>query len=267
MKHTTLFLVALFSAIGATARQNATPAQSASASPAASSLQNYAPEMRTVMTVAQARMIVGKFSEAYAKLGRPRVLFYVARDLVDGCSNLQLARQAEAERGKGRKRDAAESAASSKSRASLSLTDRQTIREVERLFGRPFRAVGAQFADQTAAAALIGDKPFEHFTASGSDQARKDREALAQVADIVVEVLISTREVLLPRISQDRTFTVPDIQATAIRLSDAAILGQASSRDIMREQEPGRAVYRFNVNEIAEATALALMEDMALGHQ
>jgi len=48
-----------------------------------------------------------------------------------------------------------------------------------------------------------------------------------------------------------------DIQATAMRLKDARILGQAASSDIS-----GRGGRNFDVREISEATALALMEDM-----
>ena len=60
--------------------------------------------------------------------------------------------------------------------------------------------------------------------------------------------------------------TVPDIQATAIRLKDAAILGQAASADVLGHgEQTARIAQRFGVPDIAEATALALAEDMLTG--
>ena len=56
---------------------------------------------------------------------------------------------------------------------------------------------------------------------------------------------------------------VPDIQATASRLKDSAIIGQAAASDILgKGAQAGRIVQRFDVRDITEATALALMEDM-----
>jgi len=279
----------------------------ASLAPTDAGQRLYTPESHSLVPPDQARAVVEKFTEAYAKLGKPRVLFYVNRDLVDASSGLRLSKRTErteadraetksdvdapaaagapqtqinvnssgavatAPAGRGtttttKEHVSAENTFESAATAQLSLADRQTVRDVERLFGRPFRAAGVQLADQRIAAALIADKPFDHFTASGNEQARKDREALAKVADIVIEVLISSREVLLPKVSGDQTAVVPDIQATAIRLSDSAIVGQASARDVLgKDRDVGRVLNTFDVNDIAEATALALMEDMALG--
>jgi hypothetical protein len=56
---------------------------------------------------------------------------------------------------------------------------------------------------------------------------------------------------------------VPDIQMTAIRLKDAAILGQAAASDVIGKGEAAaQTATRFDVRDITEATALALMEDM-----
>ena len=57
-----------------------------------------------------------------------------------------------------------------------------------------------------------------------------------------------------------KNFKLSDIQATAIRLADAKVLGQAASSE-MTGRDP-RAARSFGVRDIAEATALALMEDM-----
>jgi hypothetical protein len=146
------------------------------------------------------------------------------------------------------------------------LADRQTVRDVERLFGRPFRAAGANLADQKVAASLLADKPLDTFAAGAGDQARKDRDALVNVADIAVEVLVSSRQVTVSNVSGDEVVTVPDIQATAIRLKDSAIIGQASSSDILgKDQQAGRLAQHYDVRDITEATALALMQDMLTG--
>lgn len=146
-----------------------------------------------------------------------------------------------------------------------SLADRQTVRDIERLFGRPLRIAGAQVADQRVVASLIADRPLEEFLATGgSDAARKDREALNRIADVVIEVLVSTRSLTIPGYTSDETRTVPDIQATAIRLSDGAIIGQASATDVLgRDRDAGPIVRQFEVRDIAEATALALMDDIS----
>lgn len=146
-----------------------------------------------------------------------------------------------------------------------SLADRQTVRDVERLFARPLRIAGAHVADPRVVADLIADRPLDEFLAAGGNEgARKDREALKQVADAVIEVLISTRSLTIPGYSGDETRTVPDIQATLIRLSDGAILGQASATDVLgRDRDAGPIVRQFEVRDIAEATALALMDDIS----
>lgn len=281
-----------------------------SLAPTDSGQKLYTPENRSIIPPDQARAVVDKFAEAYAKLGKPRLLFYINRDLVDAHSGLKITKRVERTEsdraesksdvdaaqptnapqvqvnvnsssqpgtvvatpvGRGttsatKEHVSAENTFEASGATTETLADKQTVRDVERLFGRPFRAAGAQLADQRVAASLLADKPFDHFTASGNEQARKDREALGKVADVVIEVLISSREVLLPKISGDQTTVVPDIQATAIRLSDSAIVGQASSRDVLgKDRDAGRILNRFDVHDIAEATALALMEDMALG--
>ena len=144
-----------------------------------------------------------------------------------------------------------------------SLSDKLTVREIETLFGRPFRIAGAGLADQKIASSLIADQAIDRFTTATNESGRKDREALAKIADVVIEVLVSSKTATVTEISGDRTVTVPDIQVTAIRLSDSAIIGQASSSDVLgRDRDAARVVRQFGIREITEATALALMEDM-----
>jgi hypothetical protein len=121
---------------------------------------------------------------------------------------------------------------------------------------------GVTLVDQRVAAHLIGDRPLTNFSVpTEGEQARKDREALTKNADAVLEILISSRQITVPTASGDRTFAVPDIQATAIRLKDAKVIGQASSSDLIG-QGSSKVARNFGVREISEGTALALMEDM-----
>jgi hypothetical protein len=95
------------------------------------------------------------------------------------------------------------------------------------------------------------------------DQAGVGHEAPNPAADVLLEVLVSSKDALVIELSGDRTYPAPDIQATAIRLSDSKILGQATAADLIGQgTSAGRAVRTFGIREIAEATALSLMQDM-----
>ncbi|MBI5380459.1 MAG: hypothetical protein HZA31_01030 [Opitutae bacterium] len=281
--------------------------------PRAENQRVYGPSSATVVPADQARALVEKFSAAYGKLGNPRLLVYVNRELVDTTSGLKLTGRTERyERTKTdakRQMERADAPAAPatagtpqtqvtvnvggasggermhgprgsgtastdkvttsgqntytiQEAAKPTLADRQTVREVERLFGRAFRAAGATLTDQRVAADMIGDKSLADL-AGTSDQAAKDRAALGQVADVVLEILISSRNLTVPAVSGDQTLTVPDIQATAIRLKDAVILGQAAASDVLgKDAQASRIARTFDVRDITEATALALMEDM-----
>ena len=291
------------------------PAQAAPSAPRAENQRLYGPASATIVPAAQAEALVAKFREVYARLGSPRLLFYVNRELVDTASGMKLTGRTERYENSRvstkRERDPSAAAAPAavsapptnpqtqvnvhvgpggekhahaavgtagnvqtetsktsgentytfKEPAKPTLADRQTVREVERLFGRTFRAAGAVLADQKVAADLIADKPLSNL-AGTSDQAAKDRAALAQVADVVVEILLSSRAITVPAVSGDQSLTVPDIQATAIRLKDSAILGQAAASDVLgKDRDAGNLARTFDVRDITEATALALMED------
>ena len=264
--------------------------------------QLYAPASALVAPD-KAREIVEAFRTAYTRLGQPRLLLYVNRDLVDQQTGLHLTSRLEHTEGTQGETTSSGPAAPAANTAPVqnagivgptanasgntsrqtrevkvtadntylaspptptTLADRQTIRDVERLFGRPLRAGGAQLADQRIAAALIADQPLDHFTTATGEAARRDRAALAQIADVVIEVLVSSRTVTVPGIASNQTVIVPDIQVTAIRLHDSAIIGQASATDILgKDRQAGKAMRQDDVNDVAEATALALMEDMA----
>lgn len=263
-----------------------------------------------LITQDQARAVLEHFRNSYKKLGEPRILIYVNRELVDDKSGLKLSARYEktstisslsqndnykdktnaghvnfTSAGNGSltltsSNDSAfrksvttkvdrDNTYRAQERTEPTLADRQTVRDVERLLGRPLRNAGARLADQRVASQLIGDKPLKDIISpTDGSQAEKDRVALKKVADVVIEVLISSRNVTVQEVSGEKTYASPDIQLTAIRLSDAKILGQASSSDILNKGgSPGRLLRTYDVNQITEATALALMEDMMVGVQ
>jgi hypothetical protein len=259
-----------------------------------------------------AKGLVDRFKANYAKLGSPRMVVYVNRDLIDETSGVKLAERKERVQsnstevkseykadpnapqtsttipsasnvtivgdvggnrnnipGSGNvntktEKSTQENTYRNTEKTAATLADKQTVRDVERLFGRPLRMAGASIADQRVATQLLAGRPLQNLQTE-AEQARKDREALGKIADVAVEVLISSRQITVPEVSGDKTYSVPDIQATAIRLSDSRVVGQATASDIIgKDQYAGRIVRNFDVREIAEATALALMEDMLL---
>jgi hypothetical protein len=263
----------------------------------------------------QASSVISRFKEAYPKMGNPRVLIYVNRELVDEKSGLKLASRTEktttaqttvdstfksdsTNAGQGApaqipqggnvtivgdvkgnalrtpgtgnittktERSAHDTSYKHTDKNNSTLADKQTVRDVERLFGRPLRMAGATVVDQSSATQLLTDKPPGSLTALEGEQARKDREAIAKIADVAIEVLISSRNVNVAGISGDQTYTVPDIQATAVRLKDSKVLGQTTATDIIgKDRYAGHIARNFDAAEVAEATALALMEDILL---
>jgi hypothetical protein len=229
-----------------------------------------------LMTQEQAQTIISRFKEAYPGMGSPRFLIYVNRELVDEKSGMKLVRHEE--KIQSQHDSTSNSASTTKStvdnvyhadgKVEPTLADKQTVRDVERLFGRPLRSAGASLADQRVAAELIADKPMAEFVGStDTPEARKDREALGKITDVVIEILVSSKTVAIPTISGDQqSISIPDIQATAIRLKDSKILGQVASADITGRVPPAM-LGNFGVGEISETTALTLMEDMTPGAQ
>ncbi|MHB8521106.1 MAG: hypothetical protein ACYDH9_10150 [Limisphaerales bacterium] len=277
----------------------------ATPSPPAPATETFVYEQKPVsgrpllVTPDQARTIVQRFKTAYPKLGSPRFLIFVNRELIDEQSGVKLSARTEStssvrdatspdtnvavtgglpgsdgriipRREKARRRQdtvTGNNIYRIQDLKEMSLADRQTVRDVERLFGRPLRLSGVSLADQRIATELMGDPPVRSLavTAEG-DRSRKEREALARVVDVVIEVLISSRNVTVAEVSGDQVYAVPDIQATAIRLSDAKVLGQATASDIVgKGQYAGWVAQHFDVHDVAEATALSLMEDMMVG--
>ena len=116
------------------------------------------------------------------------------------------------------------------------LATQQTKREVERLFGRPLRMAGVKLVDA-------------------------DRTNLPEVS---FEVLLSERKLDVIGIRGNITHTVPDIQVTALRVADGSIIGQATVLDLFPQRaSAARMLKRYDIRQLTEATALALMKDMS----
>jgi hypothetical protein len=232
--------------------------------PAAPSQRVYGPTADTLIARQAADGILEGFRKTYQTDGAPRIVIYVNRALVDTATGLKLTERTENfEKTDASVKTSGRNTYKQKDGTPATLADQQTVRDIERLFGRAFRHAGAQLADQKVATSLLPEEPGAHLVGDG---AAKDRKALADIADIAIEVLISSRNITVPEVSGDVTYPVPDIQATAIRLKDAAIVGQAAASDIIgKGVQAGRVIRQFDVNDITEATAIALMEDMLTG--
>ena len=235
-----------------------------SAAPQPGNQQVYGPSSDTLIARQTAEGILERFHKIYNANTAPRIVIYVNRALIDTSTGLKLTAHTENyEKSDTATKTSGRNTYTVKDAPAPTLADQQTVRDIERLFGRALRGAGAMLADQRTAAALLDDNPGHRLV---GDQAAKDREALTGVADIAIEVLISSRNLTVPEVSGDKTYAVPDIQATAIRLKDSAIIGQAAASDVLgKDLQAGRIVRQFDVRDIAEATAFALMEDMLTG--
>lgn len=225
----------------------------------------YGPNADALIPRATAEAIVARFKKTYGTEQAPRIVVYVNRALSDTAPGVKLVSHTEhyekADNATKTSGDTTYTAADAA--PAPTLADQQTVREVERLFGRVFRNAGAQLADAKVAISLLPEQPGVHLV---GDQGAKERDALKSVADVAIEVLISSRNLTVPGVAGDATYAAPDIQATAIRLKDSAIIGQAAASDIIGQGVPaGRVLRQFDVRGITEATALALMEDMLTG--
>lgn len=256
--------------VPATQAQPDTTGKSLLTPPAGENQRVYGPQYTTLVAPETVQALSDRFRAGFGQAGSPRIVVYVNRGLADTESGLQLTGRKERiyeTRSTGKDAEttnttdrSAESTYTAQETPKPSLADQQTVRDVERLIGRVFRNAGARLADARAAVALIGGDPAIRLA---GDHGVRERDALKQVADIAIEVLISSRDLTVTAVSGDATYSVPDIQMTAIRLNDAAILGQAAASDILGHgSQASGVVRRFGVPDITEATAFALMEDM-----
>jgi hypothetical protein len=189
----------------------------------------------------------------------PRILIHVNRPLLESPSDASVS---------------STSAGDTKTeQPEPSLADRQTVREIEYLLGRVLRQFGAVLVDfDLARAALLASSAPRAGPAAPGDRVEdslasidveRQRASYASVADLALEVLISTRTMTLTEVSGDREVTVPDLQLTALRLRDSAIVGQANAADLLAKVPSGMiSSGAADVRSITEATAFVLMEDL-----
>ena len=91
---------------------------------------------------------------------------------------------------------------------------------------------------------------------------------LTNLPEVSFEVLISEREITVNGIKGKLTHSVPDIQVTAIRMTDGRIIGQATVLDLFpRRSTAARMLPRYDIQQLTEATALALMKDISSSAQ
>lgn len=186
---------------------------------------------------AEARTIITEFAQAYERLGRPRVLLRVRPEPV---------------------------AADPLPVADPPASDRPAVRGVERRFARLFRAAGVTLADPAAAVVQPEAPVVASLVAAGRNREANGLEAPASEADLVVEVLVSTRRITTFGATDSRTILVPDLAARVVRSGDSVVLGQANARDVLgSDRELARRVDPIAVDDLAEAIALALMRDLA----
>ncbi len=272
----------MLSALAGAALFTAAQAQNQYLPPGKAPVYNYEQKplahLPVIIDPQQAEIIVDEFRTNYPMLGSPRILIYVNRDLVETQPGLKIADRTErVETTSTSSSTAATDTNAPATNQSLTthvvanntyqdngkstptLADRQTVRDVERLVARPLRTAGASLVDQGVASQLNGGQPL----ASSLTQSGSAHDAVAKVADVAIEVLISSRTVNVAEVSGNKTYTVPDITMTAIRLKDAKVIGQASASDVIsRAGGPGYVARNFGVEDVTEATALALMDDM-----
>lgn len=195
----------------------------------------------------QAQQIVEDFRAAYVKLGAPRININVnlpqgAFEVpqiptvsVGGTPQIDPATGLPMPVGVGGAAPAAPSAGPRIFDAD-ELSTRQTKREVELLFSRPLRLAGATLIDP----------------------------AQTNLPELTLEILLGEREINIPGIKGTQSHTVPDIIVTATRAADGQVLGQATVLDLFPHQAAAaRMLKRYNIQQLTEATALALMKDIA----
>jgi len=201
-----------------------------------------APGATTLAPQQHAADIVNAFKPIYAKLNNPRIIIYTTRDLLAPPQPTLTTTPAPSGHGVVV--------------TTNTIADRQTTRDIERIAARPYRYAGATIIDQQTATATAAA------ATAAPEAAPLTRQDLAKLADLAIEILVSSRTVTIPNATNGaNTYAIPDIQMTAIRLTDSAILGQATSADITNPL-PAAALGSLNVQDVLEATALNLMADI-----
>ena len=173
----------------------------------------------------QTQKTLNDFPEAYLKLGSPRLLVYVNREFFDV-------------RGPSAGESPAEAG------------------DIEQVFGKPLRVAGAALADQKSASVMMMGKWLKAPNPTDEAKVARDRDALRKIADVGIEILIAPSNAALQETSTGKKSSATEIQATAIRLEDAKIIGQASTANLQWDG------HLFKLSDASEALALLLMQDL-----
>ncbi len=204
--------------------------------------------IQTIYNAEQAKAIVEEFRITYAKLGKPkidvRVNFPQSAVQVPQLPTVGVGGVPAIDPATGLPIPPGGAAAAGGIPARIfdtyELSSKQTKREVERLFGRPLRMAGVMLMDAN----------------------------LTNLPEMSFEVLISEREITVNGIKGKQAHSVPDIQVTAIRMTDGRIIGQATVLDLFpRRSSAARMLHRYDIQQLTEATALALMKDISSSTQ
>ena len=199
--------------------------------------------------------VTTQFRSTYGLPEAPRIVIYVNRDLVDTTSGLKLTGHTENyETADNVTKTSGQNTYAPGATATPTLADKQTVRDIERLFGRLFRNGGARLADQKTAVDLLAEKPGHRLV---GEQAGREREALTAIADIAIEVLISSRNLAIPGISGypgrrgDIDIKCQQPIQPEGRRHRCAVL---SASDVLgKDAQAGHIAQTFDVREITEA--------------
>jgi len=196
--------------------------------------------LQTIYNAEQVKTIVEEFRITYAKLGGPkidvRVNFPQGAVQVSQLPTVGVGGVPAIDPATGLPVAGSIPAASARIFDTDELSSKQTKREVERLFGRPLRMAGVTLMEAD----------------------------LTNLPEVSFEVLISEREITVNGIKGRQSYSVPDIQVTAIRMIDRRIIGQATVLDLFpKRSSAARMLQRYDIHQLTESTALSLMKDIS----
>lgn len=243
---------------------------------------------------------IQRFRGAYAKLGNPRLLIFVNRELVrDRGELLQIERADRSIKTKGdpvpllpsstvqigtdnratASSPAAVSGKGGEAQTSTGVSVRRTeslhrppsavtemeAREMEEVFQAPFVEAGARFVDQRTAELaqrLFRDADPNFLTAPADDRERREIESLRKSADLAIEILVRKKRIaILQPSGEDRSEERMSATATVVSLKDGVKLAQVSSDSLFGfNRRRGERVER----RYREVTSAEILEQVAL---
>ncbi|MCC7519976.1 MAG: hypothetical protein IT578_12430 [Verrucomicrobiae bacterium] len=252
------------------------------------------------MPIADRAGTVQAFRGTYAKLGRPRLLVFVNREMVRergemlqvertdqsvktkgdpipltsgytiqfGADNRATAPGSAPVSGKGGEAQSASGISTrrieSAYRPPAAITEMEA-REFEEIFQEPLSEADARFVDQKTAELaqrLFRNADPNFLTAPADDRERREVESLRAAADLAVEILVRKKTVkILQPSGDDSAEERVSVTATAIRLKDGVKLAQVSSDSLFGfNRRHGDRIER----RYREVTSAEILEQVAL---